>query len=233
MTASDTSYEESPKKVLKSKSRSVPLPNGSPPDPQPSRLSNVTQNGTNKKSTVTKATASLVSITTPPLTPPQFDTASPIYGDIPIFTDQFLEHNRQMESELKKLRKHNTDYEQQNAVLEKHVENVRNGITKTETEIKELREENDKLNSYLTILREKLSHQLRNLSIPNEPNGANIENIDKYMNDLHEMAKTDLHGPASLNKAKDLLRKVDLNIDLNAFHNKSKSSQDLISTTIQ
>lgn len=123
-----------------------------------------------------------------------------------------------MESELKKLRKHNTDYEQQNAVLEKHVENVRNGITKTNAEITDLHTENEKLNAYLGILRTKLSHQLRNLSIPSEPHGANMENIDKYMNDLYEMAKSDSHGPASLNKAKDLLRKVDLNIDLNAFH---------------
>lgn len=142
----------------------------------------------------------------------------PIYGDIPIFTDQFLEHNRQMESELKKLRKLNTDYEQQNAVLEKHVENVRNGITKTNTEIADIQSETEKLSRYLNMLKQKLAHQLRNLSIPDESNGATIENIDKYMNDLYEMAKNDSHGPASLNKAKDLLRKVDLNIDLKTFH---------------
>lgn len=156
-------------------------------------------------------------LNTPPPTPPQTDGA-PIFGDIPIFTEKFLEHNRQMETELKKIRKMNTDYEQQNAVLEKHVENVRAGITKTNTEIDELRKENDKLSSYLEMLRHKLATQLRNLSIPSEPNGANIENIDKYMNDLYEMAKDNSHGPASLNKAKDLLRKVDLNIDLKAFH---------------
>lgn len=143
----------------------------------------------------------------------------PIYGDIPIFTNQFLEHNRQMESELKKLRKLNTDYEQQNAVLEKHIENVRNGITKTNTEIAAIQCETEKLTKYLDMLKQKLAHQFRNLSIPgHESNGATIENIDKYMNDLYEMAKNDSHGPASLNKAKDLLRKVDLNIDLKMFH---------------
>lgn len=123
-----------------------------------------------------------------------------------------------METELKKIRKMNTDYEQQNAVLEKHVENMRVGITKTGAEITELRNENDKLSSYLETLRQKLAIQLRNLSIPSEPNGANIDNISKYMNDLFEMAKDNSHGPASLNKAKDLLRKVDLNIDLKALN---------------
>lgn len=33
--------------------------------------------------------------------------------DIPIFTDQFLQHNKLRESELKQLRKANSDYEQQ------------------------------------------------------------------------------------------------------------------------
>lgn len=159
------------------------------------------------------------SILTPSSPLPLIDSnIMPIYGDIPIFTDQFLEHNRQMESELKKLRKLNTDYEQQNAVLEKHVENVRNGITKTNAEITDIQSETEKLSKYLDMLKQKLAHQLRNLSIPDEPNGATIENIAKYMNDLYEMAKNDSHGPASLNKAKDLLRKVDLNIDLKTFH---------------
>lgn len=159
--------------------------------------------------------SSISLLNTPPPTPPQI---APIFGEIPIFTEKFLDHNRQMETELKKIRKMNTDYEQQNAVLEKHVENVRAGISKTNIEIVDLRKENDKLSSYLETLRKKLATQLRNLSIPSEPNGANIENIDKYMNDLYEMAKDNSHGPASLNKAKDLLRKVDLNIDLKAFH---------------
>lgn len=123
-----------------------------------------------------------------------------------------------METELKKIRKLNTDYEQQNAVLEKHVENMQTGITKTNTEITELRKENQKLSTYYDTLRQRLANQFRNLSIPSEPNGANIDNIDKYINDLYEMAKNNSHGPASLNKAKDLLRKVDLNIDLKAFH---------------
>lgn len=119
-----------------------------------------------------------------------------------------------METELKKIRKLNSDYEQQNAVLEKHVENVRAGIDKTNDDIAAIRNENERLSAYLEALRNKLATQLRNLAIPSEPNGANIDNIDKYMNDLYEMVQDNSHGPASLNKAKDLLRKVDLNIDL-------------------
>lgn len=119
-----------------------------------------------------------------------------------------------MESELKKLRKMNTDIEQQNSVLEKYAESVQIGITKTTAEIDEFNEDNEKLTTYLNELRTKLANQLQNLSIPSEPNGATIDNIDKYMDDLFGMAQTNEHGPASLNKAKDLLRKVDLNIDV-------------------
>lgn len=226
INCSDTSNEPSPKKVKKksnslgneSKSNGI----GGPKSPQ--KLNEkITQNGEKSKSASSKVadqraiSTSIASINTPPPTPPRIDTQiQPMYGDIPIFTDQFLEHNRQMESELKKLRKLNTDTELQNSVLEKHVENVRNGITKANAEIDDLKSDNEKLSAYLTALRLKLATQLRNLSIPSEPNGANINNIDKYMNDLFEMAKDNSHGPASLNKAKDLLRKVDLTIDLKA-----------------
>lgn len=188
--------------------------------PQKTKSSSVPSGSKKANAPDQQPTVSSMSLmNTPPPTPPQIDhNGAPIFGDIPIFTDKFLEHNRQMETELKKIRKMNTDYEQQNAVLEKHVENVRAGIAKTNTEIDEIRQENDKLSFYLEALRQKLATQLRNLSIPSEPNGANIDNIDKYMNDLYEMAKDNSHGPASLNKAKDLLRKVDLNIDLKAFN---------------
>lgn len=163
-------------------------------------------------SSLSVPSSSVALINSPSSTPPQSETL--IEGDIQIFTDQFLDHNRQMESEVKKLRKLNTDYEQQNSVLEKHVENVRNGIEKTNAEIDEVKHENEILMLYLSRLRQKLSTNFAKLSIPNEPNGATIDNIDKYMCDLNEMAKTNSHGPASLNKAKDILRKIDLNIDV-------------------
>lgn len=152
------------------------------------------------------------SLITPPPSPPYGDQMVVTSGEIPIFTDQFLEHNRQIDAELKKLRKLNTDYEHQNSVLEKHVENMQNGIGKLTNETNDLVEENKRLQRYLDVVRQKLASALCDLAIPTEPHGANIENIDKYMNDLNEMAKNNSHGPASLNKAKDILRKIDFNI---------------------
>lgn len=209
-------------KPLKSKSTSVAAAAApAAPAPQtakktPSKQSQPIASTSSSAGAAAASAASAASmINTPPPTPPRIDANGvPIFGDIPIFTDKFLEHNRHMETELKRIRKLNSDCEQQNAVLDKHVENVRSGIDKTNEDITAIRKENERLEAYLNALRSRLAAQLRNLSIPTEPNGANISNIDKFMNDLYEMVKDDSHGPASLNKAKDLLRKVDLNIDL-------------------
>lgn len=112
------------------------------------------------------------------------------------------------------LRKSNTDYEQQNSVLEKHVENMTNGIRKLQDERTALTNSNDVLQMYLDRLREKLSGALSTLAIPSEPQCATVKNIDKYMADLQQMANSNSHGPASLNKAKDIIRKLNLHIQL-------------------
>lgn len=156
-------------------------------------------------------------LVTPPPSPPLKENI-PRNGEIPIFTEEFLQHNRVIDSELKKMRKINTDYEQQNSVLEKHVENMRNGIAKSKNEIDDLQEENRLLETYLAKLREKLSAAFTGHAIPTELTGATMENVEKYMEDLHEMVKANSHGPASLNKAKDIVRKL----DLNSIHNDLK-----------
>ncbi|XP_055911247.1 high mobility group protein 20A [Eupeodes corollae] len=135
-------------------------------------------------------------------------------GGIPIFTEEFLEHNKCVDMELRTLRKSHVDFEQQNAVLEKHVENMKFGVEKMVNENDELEEKNRLLEMYLDKLKLKLTQALSGLSIPTEPHGATLENIDKYMSDLYKMATTNTHGPASLNKAKDIIRKLDLTIQL-------------------
>ena len=52
--------------------------------------------------------------------------------DIPIFTEEFLDHNKAREAELRQLRKQNTEYEEQNAILSKHIENMKAAIDKLE-----------------------------------------------------------------------------------------------------
>ncbi|CAG2178688.1 unnamed protein product, partial [Oppiella nova] len=54
--------------------------------------------------------------------------------DLPIFTEEFLDHNRVREQELRSLRKLNTEYEEQNAILSKHIDNMKSAIEKLEVE---------------------------------------------------------------------------------------------------
>lgn len=135
-------------------------------------------------------------------------------GEIQIFTNEFLEHNKIYDQELKSLRKSKTDLEQQNAVLEKHVENMKFGVEKMITENNELQEKNRLMEDYLEKLKNKLANSLSSLPLPTAPNGATVENIDKYMQDLYKMSTSNSHGPATLNKAKDIIRKLDLQIQL-------------------
>lgn len=88
--------------------------------------------------------------------------------DIQIFTDEFLDHNKTVDSELRVIRKSNIDFEQQNSVLEKHVENMKNGIDKLNHDNIDLDKKNLLLSSYLEKLKKKLSTALSSLSIPSK-----------------------------------------------------------------
>uniref|UniRef100_A0A182FLV4 Uncharacterized protein n=2 Tax=Anopheles albimanus TaxID=7167 RepID=A0A182FLV4_ANOAL len=129
--------------------------------------------------------------------------------DIPIFTEDFLDHNKVIESELRTLRKSNIDYEQQNSVLEKHVENMENGIQKLDSESCTLDARNAVLESYLQKLKTTLATAFQGFPLGGECRGASLENIDQYLADLHQMADSSTQGH-TLNKAKDIIRKLDL-----------------------
>lgn len=129
--------------------------------------------------------------------------------DIPIFTDDFLEHNKTVDTELRLMRKSNIDFEQQNSVLEKLVENMHNGIDKLNRETKQLSNENAMLESYLHKLKSTLVTALESLpGETNETTTVTSENIEKYMQDLHNMISTTPHVNV-LNKAKDIIQKLD------------------------
>lgn len=86
--------------------------------------------------------------------------------DIPIFTEEFLEHNKTRDAELRQLRKSNTDYEQQNAILAKHIENIKAAIQKLENEIVVQRKNNKALQDHLDHLRTTLTNGFSTLKLP-------------------------------------------------------------------
>lgn len=107
--------------------------------------------------------------------------------EIPIFTEEFLDHNKGCEAELRQLRKSNTEYEEQNAILSKHVDTMRAAVEKLETETTQQRHNNRALHQHLAALRSALARSFAALPLPGTNETATLENIDNYMAKLHSI----------------------------------------------
>lgn len=86
--------------------------------------------------------------------------------DIPIFTDQFLQHNKLRESELRQLRKANSDYEQQNAILQRHAEEVSGATAKLRAETAAAAERTAGLMKHRRAVVATLVKALNSIAIP-------------------------------------------------------------------
>ncbi|XP_030375416.1 high mobility group protein 20A [Scaptodrosophila lebanonensis] len=131
--------------------------------------------------------------------------------EIPIFTNEFLDHNRNVEIELRTLRKTKTDLEQQNDVLGQHVENTKAGSAKITGEVAELQEETKILKAYNKALRQKLILALRGVGLPAlSINGPTEDNLDRYMQHLADLTTTATgQNDPTFQLARDLLLNVD------------------------
>ncbi|KAL1423028.1 hypothetical protein MTO96_021420 [Rhipicephalus appendiculatus] len=107
--------------------------------------------------------------------------------NIPIFTEEFLDYNKGCEAELRQLRKSNTEYEEQNAILGKHIDTMKAAIEKLEVETVQQKNNNLALQQHLATLRTKLAASFSNLPLPGTNETATLENIDSYMAVLHSI----------------------------------------------
>ncbi|XP_068633752.1 high mobility group protein 20A [Battus philenor] len=133
--------------------------------------------------------------------------------DIPIFTDQFLQHNKLRESELRQLRKANSDYEQQNAILQRHAEEVSAATTRLRAETTAAAERTASLVAHRRALVATLVQALQQLALPlpGGTSGATEANIDEYMDKLQSLA-TENKNNNIVKQARDILNRVDLPI---------------------
>ncbi|KAM7314914.1 high mobility group protein 20A [Ixodes scapularis] len=101
-------------------------------------------------------------------------------------TDHFGETiSRVCEAELRQLRKSNTEYEEQNAILSKHIDTMKAAIEKLEVETVQQKNNNLALQQHLTGLRSTLTTSFCNLPLPGTGETPSLENIDSYMAKLH------------------------------------------------
>uniref|UniRef100_A0A336KL18 CSON011134 protein n=1 Tax=Culicoides sonorensis TaxID=179676 RepID=A0A336KL18_CULSO len=124
--------------------------------------------------------------------------------DIQIFTEEFLEHNKEIESELKIMRKKLMDLEQQNSNLERYVEGMKGGVEKLEFEQTTLNTKNNALEKYQRELKTMLVTALSGVALSDKKTPS-MDNIEMYMHELSNLSGS----PAILNKAKELIRKLD------------------------
>ncbi|PIK46035.1 putative high mobility group protein 20A [Apostichopus japonicus] len=101
--------------------------------------------------------------------------------DIPIFTEEFLNFNRARENELRQLRKSTTEYEEQNAILQKHIDNMKSAVEKLETEAVQQRTTNMSLQQHLQTVRQTLTMSFAGVPLPTSNEVPTLNTIDSYM----------------------------------------------------
>lgn len=78
---------------------------------------------------------------------------------VPVFTPEFLEENRIIEGELRKLRKLNNDYDEHNSVLIKYIENLNRDCDQVYDEFKELTEFKESFSAQLSLLKTEVKEK--------------------------------------------------------------------------
>lgn len=126
--------------------------------------------------------------------------------DIPIFRDEFLELNKAREAELRSLRKTVTEFEEQNAVLQKHVDNMKSAVTKLEHDVTATKENSEALEKQYQGLQKLVMSHLSHVQVPNL-GSLKQDNIEEFVSKLLEVIKT---NPS----LKEIVKKSTANMDL-------------------
>jgi len=114
--------------------------------------------------------------------------------DIPIFTEEFLDHNKSRETELRQLRKSNTDYEQQNATIQTYLSGLHGAIEKLSVETQQQKSNNAALQKHLQHLRSAFTSAFSSINVPGlDP--PTSDSIDSYMAKLIVFVKEDPNHP--------------------------------------
>uniref|UniRef100_A0A915L024 Uncharacterized protein n=1 Tax=Romanomermis culicivorax TaxID=13658 RepID=A0A915L024_ROMCU len=127
-------------------------------------------------------------------------------ADIQIFSDQFLEHNKNRESKIRKLRA-------EICRLEDEEKSQRQNLTRLKTACDHFETELDAQKNYKRDLDDKydrfsaiLTKNFTNLPLPGFPHGAQTGNLQDYMNTLQDLvlSKSDNDNHALLVKCRDI-----------------------------
>lgn len=131
--------------------------------------------------------------------------------DMPIFTEEFLEYNKCRETELRQLRKQMTEMEEQNAILQKHVDNMKSAIGKLETENSQQIENNSQLSKHLDALKQMLVNSFGKVVVPGQKEMITLDNVEAFIKRIHAMTveKSVPVDQAFMAKVKEVISQMD------------------------
>lgn len=103
------------------------------------------------------------------------------------------------------------EVEEQNATLQKHVEQMQQEIERMEHEMRQQKLQNEMLSQNLNRLRSVLASSFASLPLPGTHEPPNIHTIDKYMNEVKAMQEANsVHFAPFLNRVKDIISRLEL-----------------------
>ncbi|KFP65384.1 SWI/SNF-related matrix-associated actin-dependent regulator of chromatin subfamily E member 1-related, partial [Cariama cristata] len=146
-----------------------------------------------------------------PLLFPQAGECSDTFStfDVPIFTEEFLDQNKAREAELRRLRKMNTEFEEQNAILQKHTESMNCAKEKLEQELAHEERQTLALQQQLQSVRQALTASFASLPIPGTGETPTLSTLDFYMAKLHSAIESNpLQHEKLVVRIKEILSRI-------------------------
>jgi len=126
--------------------------------------------------------------------------------DIPIFREEFLELNKTREAELRSLRKTVSEFEEQNTVLQRHVDNMRSAVAKLDRDVALTKENNGALEHQYDTLKKSVVTHFSRIQVPNL-GYVNNDNVEEYVKRLLDQAR---ENPQLKEAAKAAAANIDL-----------------------
>lgn len=110
--------------------------------------------------------------------------------DIPVFTEEFIEHSKNREHEMRQLRKEINELEQQNSVLHKHIDSLKQTTTKIDSDIDRFKNSNGLLQKNIDLFRQTILHCFNNIPLPNTQDYPTPQNIDDYIMRIYSIVNS-------------------------------------------
>ncbi|XP_031689097.1 SWI/SNF-related matrix-associated actin-dependent regulator of chromatin subfamily E member 1-related isoform X2 [Oncorhynchus kisutch] len=118
--------------------------------------------------------------------------------DVPIFTEEFLDQNKAREAELRRLRKANVEFEEQNAVLQKHISDMYSAKERLEAELGQDELRTQALHRHLLAIKHTLVGSLSTVALPGTGETPSLGTLDSYLSRLSGTLESNPHEHRAL-----------------------------------